>query len=86
MNVQMRVHHWAEYNWNATSNRKFEAKLEGQPQSFTHAKSTNPSTSDGRYQLFWFRYDTSPIPWILVDTDTKIDTDTHFFPFIKITV
>jgi hypothetical protein len=41
--------------------------------------------SDGRYQLFWFRYDTSPIPWILVDTDTKIDTDTQFFPFIKIT-
>jgi hypothetical protein len=41
--------------------------------------------SDGRYQLFWVRYDTSPIPWILADTDTKIDTDTQFFPFIKIT-
>jgi hypothetical protein len=46
---------------------------------------TQLSPSDGRYQLFWFRYDTSPIPWILVDTDTKIDTDTQFFPFIKIT-
>ena len=31
------------------------------------------NTSDGRYQLFWFRY------------DTKINTDTQFFPFIKIT-
>ena len=42
-----------------------------------------PEVSDGRYQRFWFRYDTSPIPGILVDT--KIDTDTQFFPFIKIT-
>ena len=32
--VPISVNHWSEYNWNPTSNRKFEAKLEGQCQFF----------------------------------------------------
>ena len=32
--------HWNEWNWNASSNRKFEAKLEVSPSLFTHAKSS----------------------------------------------
>jgi hypothetical protein len=29
---------WTEYNWNATSNRKFEANLKASPSLFTHMK------------------------------------------------
>ena len=37
---------------------------------------------DGRYQLSWFRYVTRPIPFF-VNTDTKIETDTHFPPLLN---
>jgi hypothetical protein len=36
-----------EYNWNATFNRKFEAKLKGQSQSvYMHAKSAQSVNDD----------------------------------------
>jgi hypothetical protein len=41
--------HWNEYNWNATSDWKFEAKLEDQSQSFHVCEERSISQS-------WYKY------------------------------
>jgi hypothetical protein len=40
---------WNECNWNATSNRKFEAKLEGQFQSFHECEEHGQSSNMNMY-------------------------------------